>query len=160
MSINGNPLHKTLPPLLNFLKKLFVVYTCGGKILWGLYNYAFRVVVLEYQGKRAISDHMNEAVNYIKYLQKKIKELGEKRNELKSLANSSSRNGSGNFVTVCPCWGGIEIVISRDGEEGVPLSKVLETLVEEELNVVSCISTNVNGRLLHTIQCEVLPSFI
>lgn len=104
---------------------------------------------------------MNEAVNYIKHLKEKIRELGEKRNELKSSSNSSSKNPSGDLVRVCSCWGGVEIVVSSDGEkEGVPLSRVLERLVEEELNVVSCISTKVNGRLLHTIQCEVLPSLI
>ena len=162
MPRNGNPLHpaENPTPLLNCSKKMFAVSLCGGKIYWGLYNYASRIVVLEFQGKRAISEHMNGAVNYIKHLQKKIKELGEKRNELKSLANSSSRNSSGNFVTVCPCWGGVEIVLSSGGEkEGMPLSRALETLLEEGLSVVSCISTKVNGRLLHTIHCEVLPFY-
>ncbi|KAE9620998.1 putative transcription factor bHLH family [Lupinus albus] len=73
------------------------------------------------KGKRSISDHMNEAVNYIKYMQENIKELGAKRDELKKLSTS-------------------------------------KLLVEERLEVVNCLSTEVNGRLLHSVQCEVNKS--
>ncbi|PNX76261.1 transcription factor bHLH120 [Trifolium pratense] len=52
---------------------------------------------------------------------------------------------------------GIEISNFRD-QEGVPLSKLLEQLMKVGLEVVSCFSIEVNGRLLHSVQCEVIDS--
>ncbi|CAI8604581.1 unnamed protein product [Vicia faba] len=110
------------------------------------------------KGKRSISDQMNTGVNYINHLKKNIKELTEKRDELKKLYNLSSLKSHAscsfsihkNNTTV-----GIEITTR---EEGVPLSKLLEQLQKEGLDVVSCFSTQVNGRLLHSMQCEVIDS--
>ncbi|XP_058751657.1 transcription factor bHLH118-like [Vicia villosa] len=109
------------------------------------------------KGKRSISDQMNEGVNYINHLKKDIKQLSEKRDELKKYYNlqslkshaSCSFSINKNNTTV-----GIEI----STEEGVPLSKLLEQLLKEGLDVVSCFSIQVNGRLLHSAQCEVIDS--
>ncbi|CAK8573607.1 unnamed protein product [Lathyrus sativus] len=101
------------------------------------------------KGKRSISDHTNEGVNYINFLKKNIKELSAKRDELKSHASCSFSIHKNNTTV------GVEI---STREEGVPLSKLLEQLLKEGLDVVSCFSIQVNGRLLHSVQCEVIDS--
>lgn len=120
-------------------------------------------MLMGFQGKRSISDHINEAANYIKHLEKKIKELSSARDVLKGLSNlSTTDQGQGNTsqpscFTIHPCCGGVEIVISSGfREESFPLSKVLELLLEEGLTVLNCTSSKVNERFLHTVQCEVL----
>lgn len=115
------------------------------------------------QGKRSVSDHMHEAVNHINYMTNKIEALTIKRDELKSSFDSSAQttdpgsgsynpeNHSTNSVVVRPCLDGIEIVISSP----FALSRMLEILLKEGLDIVGCASTKVNGRLIHTIQSEV-----
>lgn len=142
-------------------------------------NRAKIIMGISFQGKRSISDHINESVRYIKHLQIKIKELGVKRDGLKELSNSSTAantdlDGSGSssssspapgrFLTVQRCCGGVEIAIGTghfgEGATGFPLSRVLEVLLEEGLSLVSCVSSEVNGRFLHTIRTEVLYIYI
>ncbi|KAK4836839.1 hypothetical protein QYF36_000599 [Acer negundo] len=130
---------------------------------------------LEYiKGKRSMSDHMNGAVYYINDLKNKIKELSDKRDELikrvsNSSASSSRRESAGgsrndhdqppiNCVMIHPCFGGLEIVISSTSfmrEQGFLLSMVLEIMIKEGLDVVSCLSTEVNEKLLLTIHTKV-----
>ncbi|XP_057996213.1 transcription factor bHLH126-like [Hevea brasiliensis] len=121
------------------------------------------------KGKRSISDHMNEAVNYIKHLQKRIKELDAKKNELKQKTNfrdiplqssgSSSNCSPSTGVIIRPNLGGMEIVFSSGfREQDLTLSGALQLLLEAELSVVNCVSTKVNERLFHTVQAEVKDS--
>ncbi|XP_061995794.1 transcription factor bHLH36-like [Rosa rugosa] len=144
------------------------------------------------KGKRSLADHMNEAVNQIKHLQTRIKELGAQRDDLKiqtsspdlsctsalglagNLSGSTGSSSSllaGNFsrsrVAVNPCLGGVEIVIiscvtgASAEPQGVVLSRLLQILLEQGLTVINCATTQVNKRLVYTIQSEVSnPSYI
>ncbi|KAL5570140.1 hypothetical protein UlMin_026715 [Ulmus minor] len=110
------------------------------------------------KGKRSMPDHMKEAVSYVNHLKKKIKELEVKRNELKQLAceNGKFDSFSPSYFTINPSNGGMEIIISSSySEGGLPLSRVLKFLFEEGLGVLTCISSKVNNRFVHTIQSEV-----
>ncbi|KAK1399611.1 Transcription factor bHLH126 like [Heracleum sosnowskyi] len=125
------------------------------------------------KGKRSISDHMQQAVNYINHLQRSIRELNIKRDKLNKIPNYTSTvmsqgSGSSNFcelsndnninVTVAPCFCGVEIIITSGlMEKQFPLSKVMEVLIQEgQFNVSSSASTRVNERLLHTIRAEAI----
>ncbi|KAI7979009.1 Transcription factor bHLH120 [Camellia lanceoleosa] len=62
------------------------------------------------------------------------------RDELKK--SSNPEDGSSSYFTVCPCLGGVKIVFSCGFyEEKLQLSRVMEFLLEEGLNVVTCAST-------------------
>ncbi|XVF50721.1 hypothetical protein PTKIN_Ptkin04bG0125300 [Pterospermum kingtungense] len=112
------------------------------------------------KGKRSMSDHMNEAVNYIKHLEKKVKELDVKRDELKRVSNLAALDPgtepSNHCFIIRPCLIGMEIMF-RCGlkEQDLPLSRVLALLVDEGLPVVNCVSTKSEEYLIHTIQIEV-----
>ncbi|TXG70806.1 hypothetical protein EZV62_005741 [Acer yangbiense] len=120
------------------------------------------------KGKRSISDQMNESVNYINHLQKRIKQLSDHRDERKKLSKTSTLvlsgtesssdhdNISPTQVIVRPCLVGVEILYScGHRDQALPLSRVLAILHDQGLCVVNCISTRVNEQLLHTIQTEV-----
>ncbi|XP_022891697.1 transcription factor bHLH125-like, partial [Olea europaea var. sylvestris] len=72
------------------------------------------------KGKRSISDHMQEAINYIRDMKNNIRELQIRRDKLKKFSNSgnlsaevgSSTCYSTDSVMVNPCLDGMEIVIS------------------------------------------------
>ncbi|KAI9070583.1 hypothetical protein K1719_047454 [Acacia pycnantha] len=115
------------------------------------------------KGKRSASDHIGEAASYIKDLEEKNQELQLMRDKLKQEANqslfgeSSSHSNMVKCVSISPLTDGI-IEISVDSgleESSFPLSLLLEILTQEGCNVVSCVSTQVNGRLYHSIKAEV-----
>ncbi|KAL4575899.1 hypothetical protein LXL04_011986 [Taraxacum kok-saghyz] len=121
------------------------------------------------KGKRSTSDHMFEAVNYIKHMQENINVLSFKRDRLKKdvetgvslgspVINSNEKrlmNPVPNTVSISSCKGGIQIMInSCSVEGGFPLSRVLQAISEEGLNIITCNSTKVNERLFHSIQSE------
>ncbi|KAK7343639.1 hypothetical protein VNO77_12542 [Canavalia gladiata] len=117
------------------------------------------------KGKRSISDQMNQTVNYINHLQNNIKQLSDKRDELKKklsnhhnlqLQSHDETNHASSCFTFHHNNGTVGIEITGGFQEKtLPLSKLLELVLEEGLEVVACLSTQVNGRLLHTVQCQV-----
>ncbi|XP_030519129.1 transcription factor bHLH120-like [Rhodamnia argentea] len=136
-----------------------------------LYASLRSLLPLEYvKGKRATSDHITEAVNYINHLEVKINEMKRRRDEFKrgisvylgSLGpeiRSSGTNCSVRALSVRPCLDGVEIVIqsanSRDQDHNFPLSKVLRLLLEQGISVASCVSTGTSEMIfIHTIQSE------
>ncbi|PIM99202.1 hypothetical protein CDL12_28307 [Handroanthus impetiginosus] len=137
----------------------------------GLYASLRSLLPLEYvKGKRSISDHMQQAVSYIKHMEKKIDEMQTKRDKLKKFSSSqrpeihmyiaddpmSNTGGLCNSVKINPCRGGMEILITSSlNKEGFPLSKVLTLLVGGGFDVITCISTRVDAWFLHKIQIEV-----
>ncbi|XP_027103892.1 transcription factor bHLH36-like [Coffea arabica] len=140
-----------------------------------LYASLRSLLPLDYvKGKRAISDHMQEAVNYIKCLQKNINQLGSRRDRLmippcnlSSTFSFSSGNRStsadsrclrdcGAIVRVSQGGDGVEVLISISSkEETFPISRVLKMLLGEGLDVVSCVSTATNEIKVHKILAEV-----
>ncbi|OMO70009.1 hypothetical protein COLO4_28825 [Corchorus olitorius] len=113
------------------------------------------------KGKRSKSDHLNGAISYIKDLQKRIEKLSARRDELKRLYSNidqgSSNESSPSNVVVRQSLDGLQVVVIINtglGAQALSLSRVLRLLLEDGLNVVSCISTRIDGGLVHTIQCE------
>ncbi|KAK7330664.1 hypothetical protein VNO77_24862 [Canavalia gladiata] len=117
------------------------------------------------KGTRSMSDHMHQALNYIKHLESNIEELSNKRDGLQKSCNRSSyhtktmdnslHSDKQGVVTVRSSWIGVEVVINTAIEDGIPLSRVLQALIREGLKIIDCNSTKVKGRLLHTIESEV-----
>ncbi|CAN8240696.1 unnamed protein product [Cochlearia groenlandica] len=135
------------------------------------------------QGRRSTSDHILESVNYIKDLKTKIKELIEKKNQItkeectssttlsssltSSLSTSRCTSSSSSSscvgdkhnikVMVMPCFVGVEIILSCCvGRNKSCLSSALQILSQDQrLSVVSCISTRIQHRFMHTIVSKV-----
>lgn len=123
---------------------------------------------LEYlKGKRSISDHVHQAANYIKHLQKNIEELRDKRDELKKSSNISGTCSTvvensqcpsimgDSVIFVRPASIGVEVVVNTSCKQGLPLSRVIDILVGEGLSIVSCTSAKINQRLIYTLKSEV-----
>ena len=113
-------------------------------------------------------------MNYIKDLEKKIKEISEKRDRIKRSISHSSSTGECSIRSLessyCSCDGythidvkvrtclvGIEIVASCCFRQESCVSSILQLLIQEQcLDVVSCISSRLHPRFIHTIVCEVI----
>ncbi|EPS68093.1 hypothetical protein M569_06680, partial [Genlisea aurea] len=126
----------------------------------GLYSSLRSLLPVEYiRGKRSISDHMFEAVNYIKNTEKRIEELCRRRDNLKRLRTSAEQQQSVRKDTAAPftvnvnnSGAGIEAVICCGS--GVPLSGILIELVGAGLSVVSSVSTRIDEKFIHVLQAE------
>ncbi|XP_076883864.1 transcription factor bHLH118-like [Bidens hawaiensis] len=115
------------------------------------------------KGKRSTSDHMHQAVNYVKHLQENIRVLSVKRDRLKNLVETSVprtgtntcekslMNVSPNTVSVSSNNGRIQILIHICDD--FPISRILKVILEG-LNIITYTCTKVNYRLVHTIQTE------
>ncbi|KAH9611710.1 hypothetical protein KSS87_013008 [Heliosperma pusillum] len=122
------------------------------------------------KGRKSITDQLEEAANYIKDLEKDVKELGQKRDHLKHSIQSSSSGGryelggsSGSSppytVVIRQLVGGleIEICVKYDDTEFL-LSTAIQVALEEGLDVVSSTSAKFNEKFIHSMQCEPRPN--
>lgn len=107
---------------------------------------------------------MNGAVSYIKDLQKRIDGLNAKRDELKKASDNwsgveqgmTSNEAFPSSAVVRQSLDGVQVVMSTSvGAQALTLSRVLQLLLEEGLDVVYCITTRIDGGLIHTINSEV-----
>lgn len=114
------------------------------------------------QGKRAVCDHMDQAVNYIKNTQKKIEEMKMRRNKLQKLSIAKSPNSN----ISCDCVkvnllrdDGMEILITTGlhQEYCFLLSKVFAYLLGLGLNVTTYVGTTGDHYSFHKLQIEVIP---
>ena len=112
-----------------------------------------------------MSDNMQEAVDYIRHLQKRVEELREKKDELKNTSDQVTEKVESKCLISCGVQENVAVEASRAGvrvivrtplSRGVSVSRVLDLLLREGLIVVSCVSTNLEERLLLSIESEVL----
>ena len=60
-------------------------------------------------------------------------------------------------VSVHQCLGGHEIVLGKSiKEQKLPLSRILDMLLQDNLTVVNCVYTKVQQMLIYTIHLQVL----
>lgn len=117
---------------------------------------------------RSATDQIHEATKYIRLMQNKVKQLETKRDELKRSRDETlgllREKGSSSkslpiTVKVQRCSVGVEVLIScgfdEKGLSGVRLSKIMQLLLEEGLDVVDCNCTKFDGGLHYMIQFEV-----
>ncbi|KAL1531469.1 transcription factor bHLH120-like protein [Salvia divinorum] len=124
-----------------------------------LYASLRSLLPLEYiKGKRAVSDHMHQAANYISDMKKKIEEMKLRRGILRNVdqKDSNGRDSSSYCVKMNSFRDGFEILISS--KECSPLSTVLGNLIDRNLDVVSCVSSRGDGCYLHKIHVEINDS--
>ncbi|CAB4279778.1 unnamed protein product [Prunus armeniaca] len=121
-----------------------------------------------FKGKRSISDHVHQTVNYIKHLQSNIQELHNKRDRLKRSCDISCSSSTSTAVTmenslspmkesvvlVRPCKAGVEVVVNTPMKQRLALARLLEILKREGLSTISCISAQVNEKLIYTIESQ------
>lgn len=141
------------------------------------------IILIWFQGKRSTSDQMHEAANYIKDLQRNIRELSTKRDKLKKLSGisnspscstknkimiASDQSSQRHASSECPSTNisiryckteSVEVLVNTALREGLPLARVLGVMAREGFSVASCVSAKMNDRFLHTIQSEVLFFF-
>jgi len=115
---------------------------------------------VELQGKRSASDQIGAAVNYIQNLKQNIDALLVKRDSLKQIVQTETEPGHSGAVVksinINLIPGGVEIAICSGFEErSSSLSELMEILLQEGCDVVSCVSTRANGRVFHTIKSQV-----
>nr|AKN09627.1 basic helix-loop-helix transcription factor [Salvia miltiorrhiza] len=125
-----------------------------------LYASLRSLLPLQYvKGKRAVSDHMHQAVNYVNDMKKNIEQLQKRRDKLRNITTSADPT-TPRCVKINLFKDGMEILITHSlSNKSFPLSKVLAYLLDRQLNVVHCVSTTTApSTFLQTIHIELNDS--
>ncbi|KAI4303480.1 hypothetical protein MLD38_039103 [Melastoma candidum] len=115
------------------------------------------------KGKRSVSDHILETLNYIRHLRSGIQVLSEKRDELKRMTELKGNRtepsvllyDSWDVVVSSPCVEGVEVMINTSCGQGIPPPRILQVMMRGGLNVISFNSACINGRVIYSIRAEV-----
>ncbi|KAG6579463.1 Transcription factor basic helix-loop-helix 126, partial [Cucurbita argyrosperma subsp. sororia] len=103
----------------------------------------------------------------LEYLKTRIQQLSDQRDDLKSLSGENMAVGTGetlnssrrDSVVVRSKNGlGIQVVLDTATQHRLPVSDVIRVLAVEGLEILSCITTKVNERYLHTIECQIVDN--
>lgn len=109
---------------------------------------------------------MHETVKYIRYMQSKIQELCDKRDELKKLQSNNQNPGMVETETLQSTKrdkvvvrardgsGGIQVILDTPTQHRLTLSNILEALIDQGFEILSCSSNKLNDRFLHTIESQ------
>lgn len=114
----------------------------------------------DYLKGRSVADHIQGVVSYIQQMQKRIECLHKTRDNLRKTLNSETftdnmlnlTNDSIQIFEVTKT--GLQVIVNTSLSGGVPLSKVLNALNREGLNVISSTSTISNEKMLHVIESQ------
>lgn len=130
------------------------------------------------RGKRAVSDQVQEAVNYVRHLQQKVEDLSTEREKMKANSDENAKvslegvrlssnekicikaqpiGGSDReFPTVkIKSMGSTLQVCTNTFEHQIVFSDLLLAIEEGGLEVVSAASSAINNRIFHTIHTKV-----
>lgn len=122
------------------------------------------------RGKRAASEQLLEAVNYVRYLQQKIEDLSAQRDKQKVNSDQNAKVSFRKFCNKTQPFGGSDrecpaVNIKSVGsgvqiwtnslEHEIVYSEILLALEEGGLEVVSASSSAVKNRVYHTIHAKV-----
>lgn len=122
------------------------------------------------RGKRAVSEQVLEAVNYVRHLQRKVQDLSAQREKMRDNYDANAKVATKEFVDKILPFGGLEreypalqiysvssgIQICMNSlEHEILYSDILLALEGEGLEVVSAASSTLNNKVYHTIHTKV-----
>lgn len=109
----------------------------------------------------ALPDQIDEAIKYIKELEKKVNSAKEKKNQLQrknksSINIDSSSSSASPQLKINQMGKSLEIVLSSGLDDQYLLSETLRILQEEGIEVVSASFSLSRNSVFHTIHAQVI----
>lgn len=130
------------------------------------------------RGKRAVSDQVHEAVNYVRHLQQKVEDLSTEREKMKAISDKNAKvsfedvklscnekvcikapptEGSDRELPIVKTkfMGSVLQVCTNTFEDQIVFSDLLMALEAGGLEVVCAASSTINNKVYHTIHTKV-----